>query len=96
MKHYLTRKELEKILLGMKENEEIEIYSESEFDEKCGSYNIVLFRMVFFHGYKVFLYDYPSTNDVGLIQEDETYGWDTINDVYDDFNACGLRLFVND
>jgi hypothetical protein len=94
MKHYLTETEFKEILLKMEiPNSEISFGTEDEFGHNTDIYP--RFRMVNFLGLRVFLYNYPSTPDVGLLQEDSETGWDEpIHDVYQDFIDCGYRLFV--
>ena len=90
MKHYLTEQEFKETLLKMEiPNSEISIAGEYE----NGEITHIRFRCVFFF-YKIYLYTYPMTNDIGMIQEDIDNGWDeTIHNVFSDFEDCGIRLF---
>ena len=96
MKHYLSREDFKKRLLNMQEGEIIRLYTETIWERAHGDYNIVAFKMLFFAGAKIFLHSYPETLEIGLIQKDDTYGWDTINYVFDDFQNSGYTLFVNE
>lgn len=90
MKHYITFEEFSKMIQGL--------YGETAL--KCetadGTVEHIRFRSVYFF-YRVILYTYPFTNDVGLIQEDEEEGWEKpVREVwYDITEQCGWRPFVS-
>ena len=87
MKHYLTEQEFKDRLLRLNDGE-IDICCESD----NGTEHIRFRATTFF--YKVILYSYPFTNDIGLIQENEE-GWDEpLHEVwYDITEQCGYKPF---
>jgi len=87
MKHFITEQEFKSILMHLREGE-VSIMCETDAEDEE-----IRFRAVKFF-YKVILYSYPFTNDIGLIQEDEE-GWDApLHEVwYDITEQCGFKPF---
>lgn len=91
MKHYLTEQEFTQKLQNIP-------YGEINFDCETddGSIEHIRFRVDYFF-FRIILYSYPFTNDIGLIQEDEEDGWSQpLHEVWMDItDQCGWRPFVN-
>lgn len=92
MRHYLTEQEFYGILTDL-ENGEVNIDCETS----DGRIEHLRFRaLVFF--YKVILYSFPMTRDIGLIQEDadEPDGWNgPAHEVWQDMtDVCGWKPFI--
>lgn len=90
MKYYITEQEFrEKLLNAELPSEEVIFFY--DFD---GVSNI-LFNVVYYKDSRVFLYNYPETLDVAILQEDEDGGWEkSIHDVWEDISSLGYKLYV--
>lgn len=92
MRHYLTEKEFADFVL----RERLGCCYEFTLlcEDNCGEVQTMRFRDDWFV-WRIILYTYPNSSDIGVIQEDIDNGWDdAVHDVWVDITVtCEWRPF---